>query len=65
MTQTSQRPRARHYKWRGSDGNVEPVIRIDAGKGFAIIDYHQARRLVDQVHDLCDEHERQQREEDG
>lgn len=52
---------ARHYNWI-ENGHRQPMIRIDNGPFFVMIPYHHARRLVDEVHDLCDEHERRQRE---
>ncbi|WP_053387826.1 hypothetical protein [Leucobacter japonicus] len=42
-------------------GVKQPVIRIDSGNHFVIVPYENARKLVDAVHDLCDEHERRER----
>ncbi|WP_416444707.1 hypothetical protein AB3K78_15445 [Leucobacter sp. HNU] len=55
------KPRAYRELWR-RNGDEVPAIRIQAANCFIIIDYQHARALVDRIHDLCDEHERQLRE---
>lgn len=60
---TKHRARVRRYPWDNKDGTTTPVIRIDTAGGFAIIPFDIARQVVDQVHDLCDEHEREQRQQ--
>lgn len=62
MPRPTPKPKVRHYIWRYKNGDTAPAIRIDCGTGFAIIPYNQARQVVDQVHDLCDDHDRAQRE---
>lgn len=44
------------------NGRRIPVIRIKAGPIFVVVPYDKARAVVDQVHDLCDEYERELRE---
>lgn len=55
------KPHAEHVMWRRRRG-TRPAIRLQAGENFIVIDYQHARRLVDEVHDLCDRHERHLRE---
>jgi hypothetical protein len=56
--------RAKRYEFREHDGTSRPVIALYAGaKPMGFIEYGTtARRFVDQVHDLCDEHDRALRE---
>ncbi len=55
-------PRAKNYLFRTPEGE-RAVIAIYAGpKKLGFIEYDTARRFVDQIHDLCDEHEQQLRE---
>lgn len=61
MTSRFRNPQVRAYDWRDPHG-ATPMIRIDNGPVFIMLHYDDARHVVDQVHDLCDEHERQQRE---
>lgn len=63
MSKRVRRARVRHYDWTNPDSTTIPTIRIDIGSGFAIIPYDIARQVVDQVHDLCDDHEREQRKQ--
>jgi len=50
--------------WKGSKALAPgPANRIRAGSGCVILPFDKARRLVDYVHDLCDERERELREE--
>jgi hypothetical protein len=52
--------RAKRYEFREHDGSSRPVIAIYAGtKPMGFIEYGTtARKFVDQVHDLCDAHDR-------
>lgn len=52
----------RPYTWTDNDGQRIPMIRIQSGPVFVMVPYNQARTVVDQVHDLCDDHDRQHRE---
>lgn len=50
--------------WRNpTTGNTHPSIFIYRDGHFVRLSMVQARQVVDQVHDLCDEHDRQQRQE--
>lgn len=56
--------KARDYEFRNDDGTTDRhVIVIYAGStrvGF--MEYETARKFVDKIHDLCDTHDREQRE---
>lgn len=59
------RPRVRvaRHDWRNDEtGEIKPSILVYQGKHFIRLDMQQARSIVDQVHDLADEHDREQRE---
>ncbi|SDQ49672.1 hypothetical protein SAMN04488565_2733 [Leucobacter chromiiresistens] len=43
-------------------GEEQDSILIHSNGGFAVIPFDKARRVVDAVHDLCDEHDRELRE---
>ncbi len=46
---------------KGADGQPIPMIKIKTRSGYVYIHYAQARAIVDEVHDLCDAYEREQR----
>lgn len=57
--QVSVRP----YTWRNlTTGRSTPTVRVQVGDHFVIIPIENARQVVDEIHDICDLHERQQRE---
>ncbi len=59
MGQKFGRLGVRSYTFRESDGKAREVIAVFAGsRRVAFLEYSTARRFVDQVHDLCDDHER-------
>lgn len=64
MTRKRGKPHARHTTWRDGD-QIKPVIKIYSGPVYALIPYSEGRRVVDEVHDLCDAYEREQRAEPG
>ncbi len=51
----------REQKWR-IDPGLPPAIKIMVGRHYVLIEYEDARRVVDSVHDLCDLHDRNLRE---
>lgn len=55
---------AKDYEFKNLDGSVNrKVIALRmGGKPVGFIEYDTARQFVDLVHDLCDAHEKQQRE---
>lgn len=63
MTKKIGSPKARHAVWKDGDQEI-PMIFIYSGPIFARIPYSEARRIVDEVHDLCDAHEAEQRDQD-
>ena len=53
----SNRPyaKARKWGWNDSDGTHTPGIGIFHGQNvLAHLDYNQARKFADRIHDLCD-----------
>jgi hypothetical protein len=56
------RPTAHPYLFKDQAGNARPVIALHFGDRVIYTEYSTARKLVDQIHDLCDDHERTQRE---
>lgn len=62
MTKQYRTPKVRHRVWT-ENGKQVPMIRISSGPAFLMIPYDKARQIVDQVHDLCDDHEREQRQQ--
>lgn len=63
MTKRFEGVGAKTYIFR--EGEEErPVVAIYiGGRRAGFIEFDAARRLVDRIHDLCDDHERQLREE--
>lgn len=56
--------KARNYKFLHGDGSSRDVIALYAGsRNVGFMEYDTARKFVDRVHDLCDDHERKMREE--
>lgn len=53
-------PTVRHALWR-EGARETPMVLIYSGSVFVRIPYSEARRIVDEVHDLCDAYEGQQR----
>ena len=60
MNKKRRKPRVCHTLWKENGENV-PTIMIYSGPAFARIPYSEARRIVDEVHDLCDAYEAEQR----
>lgn len=56
-------PTVKPKRWR-INGEYQDVLIIHSGDYFIAVRYEHARAMVDQVHDACDEHERQQREKE-
>ena len=61
MTNRFGKPSVRHVEWVEDDGTT-PMIRLYSGPVFLLLHYRDARNVVDQVHDLCDAYEAQQRD---
>lgn len=47
--------------WNIQERRNYPTIRIQVGNHFVILPIEDARQVVDEVHDLCDQHDRTQR----
>lgn len=62
MTSRFGKPRVRHVEWE-EDGTKTPMVRLYSGPVFTLIHYRDARKVVDEIHDLCDAFEAQQREQ--
>lgn len=60
MNKKPRKPRVCHTLWK-QNGEKVPTIMIYSGPVFARIPYSEARRIVDEVHDLCDAYEAEQR----
>ena len=54
-------PTVKRKRWR-IDGHDQDVLVIHSGDYFIAVRYEHARAMVDAVHDLCDQHDREQRE---
>lgn len=63
MSERFSAPRVRRYMFKATNGSSRPVLALQAGDRSLFIEFIHARAMVDQVHDLADEHERQLREE--
>lgn len=56
-------PTVKVKNWRIDGGQPQELIVIHSGDYFIAVRYEHARALVDQVHDLCDLHDRLLRQE--
>lgn len=55
--------RVTRHDWRHDETEeITPSILVYQGKHFIRLDMESARSVVDRVHDLADEHDREQRE---
>lgn len=62
MTSRFGKPRVRHVEWEEA-GEKTPMVRLYSGPVFVLIRYQDARKIVDEIHDLADAFEAQQREQ--
>lgn len=62
MTKQDPRVRVRRKQWTEADGSVTDLIMIRTYNKFIIVPFDRARGLVDMVHDICDERDREIRE---
>lgn len=53
-------PKARNYELRIEDGTVarHVIVLYMGNRKVGFIEYDAARKFVDRIHDLCDDHER-------
>lgn len=58
-------PKARNYELRIEDGTVarDVIVLYMGNRKVGFIEYDSARKFVDRIHDLCDHHDRNQRED--
>lgn len=49
-------PRVTPYNWH-EHGETLPVLKIQVGGRFILVEYSNAYALVNRIHDLCEEHE--------
>ncbi|MGK0715135.1 hypothetical protein ACR5KS_03570 [Leucobacter sp. W1153] len=62
MNPLDPRVRVRRRTWTNSDGCVEELIQIRTFNQFVLVPFDKARGLVDMVHDICDDRDRELRE---
>lgn len=55
--------KARDYQFKNDDGTTDRhVIALYMGdRKLGFMEYDTARSFVDKIHDMCDEHEREER----